>query len=384
MIRRICKWIVFKWLYPVCYYLGSRRKIKQKKVIFVENHVEQMTNNFILLYNSLKQKNYNISVHYLRISVSSWGKIILRTVALIWDMSNAKCVFLSESNSVFGAFAMRKDTKLVQLWHACGAFKKWGYSVADKTFGDDKKTLDAYSGHRNYDLVSTSGKAVCWAYEEAFGLQKKPGIVKPLGVSRTDAYFSEDRRREAYFRLEGLGIPKGNRKVILYAPTFRGEIRHAKAPDKLNLEVLYRLKKEYIVLIKQHPFIKKPMKIQEQYQDFCMEITEEMSIEDLLMVADICVTDYSSVVFEYSLMEKPMIFFTYDLEEYYDERGFYYPYKNFVPGPIVKTTKELVDYIEKIEEFDMERIRVFRQKYMSGCDGHSTERILKNVLEETF
>ena len=358
--------------------------MKQKKVIFVENHANQMTDNFILLYNLVKQKNYNSSVHYLKISVSTWGEIILRTLVLIWDMSNAKCVFLNESNSVFGAFTLRKDTKLVQLWHACGAFKKWGYSVADKTFGDDKKTLDIYSGHRNYDLVSTSGKAVCWAYEEAFGLQKKMGIVKPLGVSRTDVYFSEDRKRQAYFRLKDLDISKGNRKVILYAPTFRGEIRDAKAPDKLNLEELYRLSKEYIVLIKQHPFIKKPIKIQEEYRDFCMEITDEMSIEDLLMVADICVTDYSSVVFEYALMEKPMIFFAYDLEEYYDERGFYYPYKSFVPGPIVKTTKELVDYIEKIEEFDMERIRVFRQKYMSGCDGHSTERILENVLEETF
>ena len=79
-----------------------------------------------------------------------------------------------------------------------------------------------------------------------------------------------------------------------------------------------------------------------------------------------------------------MVFFAYDLEEYYDERGFYYPYESFVPGSIVKTTKELVECIEKIEEFDMERIRVFRQRYMSGCDGHSTERILENVLEETF
>lgn len=384
MLKSICKWIVFKWIYPVCYYVGRLRSIRFRKIVFVENHAEQISDNFLLLYNLLKQKNYDIHVHYLKVSASSWGRIIIRTIALIWDMSTARCVFLSESNSVFGAFTLRENTKLVQLWHACGAFKKWGYSVADKTFGDDKKTLDIYSGHRNYDLVSVSGEAVCWAYEEAFGLQEAPGIVIPLGVSRTDVYFSDKRKQQAYLRLSEFNVLKEKRKIILYAPTFRGDIRHAKAPDKLDLGVLYELCTEYVVLVKNHPFVKEPMKIPEPYQDFCKEITDQIPMEDLLMVADICVTDYSSVIFEYALMQKPMIFFAYDLEEYYDERGFYYPYEDFVPGPIVKTTKELVECIENIEQFDTEKIRLFRQRYMSGCDGHSTERILRNVLGETF
>ena len=84
---------------------------------------------------------------------------------------------------------MRKETQMVQVWHACGAFKKWGCSVADKTFGDSMKDLKQYSGHRNYTLVPVSGEEVCFAYEEAFGLEKDCHIVRPLGVSRTDVLF---------------------------------------------------------------------------------------------------------------------------------------------------------------------------------------------------
>ncbi|MDE5863211.1 MAG: CDP-glycerol glycerophosphotransferase family protein [Lachnospiraceae bacterium] len=381
MIRRICKWVVFKWVYPVCYYAGSPRKIKKKRIILVENHGEQLSDDYILIYEHLKRENCDVRIHYLGLSIFSWGKIVFRTIKLIWDMTAASCVLINDSNSVFGAFNLREETRLIQLWHACGAFKKWGYSVVDKTFGEDQKALDTYSGHRNYNLVPVSGKAVCWAYVEAFGLQDKPDIVKPLGVSRTDVYFTESKKQEAHSHLMNLGFPIKGRKVILYAPTFRGDtIRGAKAPDQLDLSVLYSLHQEYVVLIKNHPFVRERTEIPESFRDFCMEIGDRMSIEELLMVADICITDYSSIVFEYSLLQKPMLFFAYDLEDYYDERGFYYPYEEFVPGPIVRTTEELLREIRQIEQFDRDRIVAFCKEYMSGCDGHSTQRIVGYVL----
>lgn len=384
MIRRMCKWVIFKWLYPAVYYIGCFRRVHTDRIIFVENHAEQLSDNFLLLSDMVRQKDYDVRIHYLRVASSGWGNIILRTISLIWDMAVARCIFISESNSVFGAFHLRKGTKLIQIWHACGAFKKWGYSVAEKSFGDDKKELDTFSGHRNYSLVSVSGQAVCWAYEEAFGLQDKPGIVRPLGVSRTDVYFSKARRQEAFESLEQFGFPVRGRKIVLYAPTFRGDIEHAKAPDQLDLQIFGRLREQYVLFIKNHPFVKERMVIPGQYQDFCVEITEELSIEDLLITADICVTDYSSVVFEYSLLQKPILFFAYDLEEYYDERGFYYPYESFVPGPIVKTTEELAGELSHIERFDQSKLSDFCKQYMSGCDGHSTKRILEYALEEAF
>jgi len=387
MIIRTCKWIVFKVIYPLIYFFGSRRKIVPEKIIFVENHGTQLSNDYSLLFEELKNRRYLLQVHFLGMSTLSWGSIVRKTIALLWDLSTASCVFVNESNSALGAFTMRKDTKLIQIWHACGAFKKWGYSVADKSFGDDKKNLEMYSGHRNYHLVPVSGAEVCWAYEEAFGLQGRSDIIRPMGVSRTDVFFSEDKKAQAYEsfykwaeQLEDIQVKK--RKVIVYAPTFRGDIRGAKSPDRLDVRLLAQLREEYVVLVKQHPFVQETFCIPEECRGFCVEMKKELSMEELLMVADILVTDYSSVVFEYALMNRPVFFFAYDLEDYYDERGFYYPYEEFVPGPIVRTTEELLHHIRYIEQYDWKRLEQFRDRYMSGCDGHSTERILDYVLNK--
>lgn len=381
MLRSAIKWMVFKIIYPVCYFIGSRRPVKRDKMIFVESHGDEISDNYILLYDSLNKSGYDTHVHILGIAQSSWSSIIIRTVRMIWDISTARCVLLDESNSAFGAFRIRKDTKLIQMWHACGAFKKWGYSVIDKTFGEDRQTLDRYNGHNNYSLVAVSGKNICWAYEEAFGLAKDSGIVRPIGVSRTDVFFDEKRRNEAASKISKLGAFANNRKVIIYLPTFRGSISKAQTAPPLDMGVLSEIRDDYIFLVKQHPFVKKPMDIPNEYRDFVVEISNLLTTDELIMAADICITDYSSIVFEYSLMHRPIAFFAYDLEEYYDERGFYYPYEEFVPGPIVKTTRELVDFVHNVDRFDYDKLDKFRAEYMDGCDGHSTERLIEYITK---
>ena len=101
-----------------------------------------------------------------------------------------------------------------------------------------------------------------------------------------------------------------------------------------------------------------------------------------MTVADICISDYSSLVFEYALFERPIIFFAFDLEDYIDNRGLYYDFDEITPGPICKTNDEMIDYIRNIEEkFDKQEVVDFKQKFMCSCDGHSTERILQFAEE---
>ena len=139
----------------------------------------------------------------------------------------------------------------------------------------------------------------------------------------------------------------------------------------------YVLGNEYVLLMKHHPLVRKRPKIPEVCADFARDVTDEMTIEDLLCVSDICISDYSSLVFEYSLFERPMIFLAHDLEEFFDWRGFYYDYFELTPGPVFKSTTEVIEYIQNIDRlFDKERVRAFREKFMSSCDGHATERIM--------
>ena len=384
MMREMVKWMVFKCIYPFWYWLASRKPVDSNKVIFVENHQAQLTDNYKLLYEQLQQRGYTIHVHYLRVAHSGWGKIIKRSLILIRDLGDASVIFLNESNSLFGSFTLREQTQMVQVWHACGAFKKWGCSVADKEFGDDAKALARYSGHRNYTLVPVSGREVCGAYEEAFGISGR-GIVRPLGVSRTDVFFDETYRQQAQKKLAEWRPEWKGRKLILYLPTFRGSINQAKAPDAMDWKQLAALDDSYIVVVLNHPFVTKRMEIPKELQERFFDLSGAdvpLTTNEWMMVSDICITDYSSVLFEYSLLGRPILFFAYDLESYYNERGFYYPYESFVPGPIVKNTGELVHVIENIDTFDYAKLQAFRERYMSGCDGACTRRILHAIYGE--
>ena len=169
--------------------------------------------------------------------------------------------------------------------------------------------------------------------------------------------------------------------MILYAPTFRGRVRNAVAPDQLNIkDMCDALGDEYFLLIKHHPHCKTLPPIPKACKHFAKDVTREMEINDLLCCADICISDYSSLIFEYSLFEKPMIFFAYDLDDYNDWRGFYYDYDELTPGPVVSTSNEIIDYVLNIDtRFDVEKVKAFRERFMSACDGHATERILKLI-----
>lgn len=137
---------------------------------------------------------------------------------------------------------------------------------------------------------------------------------------------------------------------------------------------------EYVLLLKHHPFVKKLPEVPEDCQNFAMDVTKALDIDKLLCASDVCISDYSSLIFEYSLFERPMIFLAYDLDDYFDWRGFYYNYDELTPGPVVSETDEVIDYIQNLNSrFDKAEVQAFREKFMSACDGHATDRIMELV-----
>lgn len=382
IIRGSVKFFVYKILFPGVYALGALRRIKKGKTVFAELHGRVLSDNFRLLKEEAeKQAGFQIREYYLDFQKDSLS-YYRRCLGLLWEASDAQYIFLNDSCNVLGAFRMRKGSQMIQTWHACGAFKKWGFSSADQEYGESREELMKYPYHRNYTLVTVSSPEVIWAYREAF--QAPDSVVQALGVSRTDLYFRESFRQSAKKKYASQ-VPQGKgKKCILYAPTFRGTGGTADSPKILDYGYLkQKLGQDYIIIEKRHPFVKESLKPEEAWQDFAIGDCQ-MEIAELLCIADICVTDYSSVIFEYSLMEGPMIFLAYDLEEYFDNRGFYYDYREFVPGPIVKSSEELAAAVRKMEEQPKEakeRIAGFRRKFMSSCDGHATERIWREVMK---
>lgn len=382
--NKVYRFATLKVIFPNWYKWHARKLVQEDKVVFIEVRFSELPNSFQIIFDKLlNEYSFDIYQCFLRNGFVKKKEYFFRCLSALKEISTAKYVFLNDTCDVIGAVPFRKESKLVQLWHGCGAFKKFGFSTADLIFGDDRKTQLKYPPHNNYDFVTVSSPEVIWAYAEAMQLENKKEIIKPLGISRTDVFYDEQFIENAKNNILSLIPDAQNKKIILYAPTFRGRVAKAQAPTALNIEMLGEaLADEYILLIKHHQFVKKLPSIPKTWCTFAYDVTNLLSIEDLLCAADVCISDYSSLVFEYSLLERPMLFFAFDIEEYLDWRGFYYPYEELVAGPVVQTNKEIIDYIKHPEKFDMQKVKDFKQKFMCSCDGHATERILQEAFGE--
>ena len=357
--------------------------IDQRKVLFVDTKSSTMPDAFALMFAFL-QDNYDLDVRFIGLAQNEgigWVEYYKRCLELCRDLATARVVFLADANDVVSCLPIRPETKVMQLWHACGAFKKWGFSTAELEFGNTRKQIERHPFYKNLSLVTVSSPEVAWAYREAMGLEDTPDIVQATGVSRTDCFFDdaflEDAREEVVSAVPEIV----GKKVLLYAPTFRGHVSEAEGPDFIDFKTLQEaIGDDWVLLVKHHPFVKQPPAIPESCRKFAFMVPD-VPTDRLMATADAMVTDYSSVVFEFSLFERPIAFLAPDVDNYCDWRGFYYPYEEMTPGPILATTDELSTWVRSLDNgFDPSRAAAFRAKFMSACDGHATERIAKIAL----
>lgn len=377
---KIYKYMTLKKLYPSTYRKYAQNPVKENKIVFLEVRLQELTDNFQRIYAALQKKGgYELVVCHIGDGLLSRKEQHHNSLAALKEIADAKYVFINDSSSLISCIPLRKETKVIQTWHACGAFKKFGFSTAEKKFGGTREQLLKYPLHKNFSIVTVSSPEVVWAYAEAFNMNDRKQDILPTGISRTDVFYDQDAIRAAYEKIHNLMPFSRKKKVILYAPTYRGRVVKAYSPEEMDLQRMYQeLGEEYVIVFKHHPFVKNRPRVPEELKEFAVDMTDDMAIEELLMVSDICISDYSSLVFEFSLFERPMIFFAYDLDEYFDWRGFYYPYEEMTPGPICKETGEMIDYIKNLDtRFDKQQVTAFKEKFMSACDGHATERILE-------
>ena len=375
------RYILFYIVWPLAFRLCSLKPVDEKLITFAYNkNYSSMPDNLCKIYDYLKAKGYNCVIQG-----TPQGKIdrIIFGIKFQKYYARSKVIFITDNLDLLYHHKPNKGTKVVQLWHACGAFKKWGYSTLDLAWGGSRKNMTRFPTHNTYTDVFVSSADVIPCYAEAFNCD--PKIIKPLGTPRTDIYFDKDFvsscRREILRAFPEIG----DRKIILYAPTFRGN----SAEESYNDNVLdyAKLKEnfgdEYVLMLKLHPFMAKKFKLTDEekklYGDFVFNATP-LPIEVNLCAADLLIADYSSLIFEYALLDKPMMFYAYDLEQYDHDRSFYYDYPSFVPGKIVVTNDEIIETI-KNKDFEEEKIPAFREKFMSACDGNCTERIAEYCIK---
>lgn len=376
--KRLARWISLKLVLPAVYAHAAKKPMVPQRIVFLEISADHLTDSFTLLYDAVKKRGRQPEIIYLHDGSVGGVQYLKNCVKMLKSIATAPVVFINEASNITSCVKLRPQTKLIQTWHGCGAFKKFGFSTAELGWGISGKEMERYPYYKNQWLVSVSAPEAVHAYQDA--MHQPQGVILPLGVSRTDVFFDARYISEAKEALYQYFPQARGKKVILYAPTFRGTQTRAYSLQ-LDYEAFSEaLSGEYVLVEKHHPFVKEVPEIPEKYADFAKDLTGMMSVQKLLCVSDLCISDYSSLVFEYSLFERPMIFYAPDLKEYFDERGFYYDYEKLTPGPVFDDQSEMIDYIGALwERFDRQRVKDFKNLFMSACDGHATERILDYI-----
>ncbi|WP_371106682.1 CDP-glycerol glycerophosphotransferase family protein [Staphylococcus sp. HMSC34B12] len=177
--------------------------------------------------------------------------------------------------------------------------------------------------------------------------------------------------------------------MILYTPTFRDDEINKAKKHIINLKLdLQRLKEsigdEYILILRPHIIIiSNALNLSESLNDFVVDGTKYPEISDLYLITDICITDYSSVMFDFANTKKPLLFFTYDLEFYKNRlRGFYFNFEKEAPGPQIKTNDGLIEAIKNIDDIQEE----YREKYKAFYNRFCTfeKGIASKTIVEKF
>lgn len=387
MLIHCYHFVLLRILYPFTYRLYSKKDVISNKTVFIENDALYITDCFATIVKRLQANpDFNEKLYFCFLKQNKVNRIsyIKNCLNMVKEISNAEFVFLSTSSDVIACLKLNPKTKLIQTWHGCGAFKKFGLSSCNGSFGADRCIQEKYPYHAKYDLVTVSSPEAVWAYNDAMGFNPDTSNVTPIGVSRTDIFFNQEFIKASKEKLHKKFPSISDKKIILYMPTFRGNLITAKAPSDMDFKLMYNaLKDDYVMLIKYHPLVKNIPDVPIECDGFIFDCTSVFSPDELICCADILITDYSSVVFEFSLFEKPILFFAPDLDSYYDERGFYYKYEDFVPSEICRSTNELVNMISNVDFQDTQRIVQFKEKFMSSCDGHSTDRIIDWLISNS-
>lgn len=357
-------------------YYVKKYELDDKLVLFLSDSRDHISGNFEFIYNYLKENNpeYELKTHLKKSLKSKRG--FKEKIRLVRDIAKAKYILVDDFYPLIYPLKIRKNAKLIQVWHAMGAFKTVGYSRNKSKDGYNNTSLT----HKNYTDTIVSSENIRGNYAEAFGIDIEK--VHPYGVPRTDIFFSEEYKKNIRSTLYKKYPQFKNKKVILFAPTFRGQGQKSAYYDYSLIDfdlIKKNFSKDYVFLVKMHPFIKEMPDIDFENDDFYFDLSSEREINDLLFITDILITDYSSVIFEYSFFNKPVIFYTPDYKDYDGSRGFYYPFSKYTYGDVAKNNKELINSIKK-GKVDKKKLKEFFDYFCGACDGKSTERVVKKLI----
>ncbi|AVM07141.1 CDP-glycerol glycerophosphotransferase family protein [Bacillus velezensis] len=324
-------------------------------------HAESLSYEVTVLYTrhavSLKKELEGIGSFYLN------EKHPLHLLKAVLILFKSKVVITDNYFLMTSVLNRRPQTTCIQVWHANGSLKKFGLEDVtnqNRPASDISRFKKVY---RSFDFVTVGSDAMADVFKKSFGI--RDGQLLKTGVPLTDVYYEEHKPELKH---------KWPKKIILYAPTFRDYDMQSFRLPFTEEQLTNALNGEYMLLVKLHPAVLHH--ISASFESELIKNVSDMRLHDLLKAADILITDYSSVPFEFALLNKPIFFFTYDLEEYDQKRGLIDNYTSVIPGKACHDSEALLEEMTK-KPFRAEEMKKFSDKWNMYSDGNSSEALLK-------
>lgn len=344
--------------------------IKPDRVVLLSPHNASFNDSLGEIKAELERRGGYDIVYISHADFASVPKAIVFFTKKAYLLATAKYVFMNDNFMPLGYLNFRDEAVIVQLWHAEGAFKKFGLDIDQPA--DIRAREIAANGKLSY--VTCSSTEVADIYASAFGVDKSK--VLSIGSLRADVLLNADNAQKLRAEFEEKYPQCKGKKIVLYAPTFRDDHELDKAfLSSFDYSLFEKeLGDTHCLLVRLHPQIHGEARI-----DGAIDVTDFKSINDLTLISDMLITDYSSVCMDFVLLDKPCVFFVPDLDEYASLRPFYFDYRSYVPGETSDNTSELIECIKAAAVSD--KAERFKFINLNMVDGKSAERLFDIVFK---
>jgi len=344
----------------------------QDKIVYISRQSNEEPLDFKLIREQMQERypKYKNVILAKKIEAGIIKKIgyAFHMLVQMYHISTAKVVILDSYCIVASVLKHKKQTKIIQIWHALGAIKKFGYQTIGKEAGTDEIIAKIMCMHKNYNYVLTPSEVTAEHYKEAFNITDKQ--IKYIGMPRIDYILNKDEsiKNKIYDK-----YPELNDKInILYVPTFR-------KGEKIELDDLVQKLdvKKYNLIIKLHPLDT----LTEQIEKEGVIYEKEFKTYDLLKIANKVITDYSSLAIEAALLDIDIYFYTYDIEKYKQSPGLNLDFnKEEIGNNQVINIDELLEKIER--KCNSKILEQFRNKYVTVNQQQCTKQLVNFIMEE--
>ncbi|EOH86356.1 hypothetical protein UAS_01608 [Enterococcus asini ATCC 700915] len=328
----------------MCFTFFKLLPVTRNRVLYMSHYGKEFSDSPLEIYRSLSNDNKSIE-HVIVLNDAYYqSKIQDKNVQFVkfgsmkyyFYCATSKLWIFNVTTSEF--MKPRRETFYLQTWHGI-PLKKIGNDIIDETLKTEKRRWILSAKY--WDMFLSPSKYFDRFFQSAFEIDDR--VIRNQGLPREDFFLVNTDEKIKTIKKD-LNLLDGKINV-LYAPTFRQDGMLG-FPYPIDLKKFSEnLGNNYRILVKLHPNIT----ANDSYKsDNVIYFKSNTDVNRLLLVSDVLITDYSSLFFDYSLLKNSMVFFAYDLNQYQtSERGFYFDYENFVPGPIVKTQEELESEVKK-------------------------------------